>query len=308
MPERSEKLLKLACLLLGALLVYQVSRVVLRRDGLAHLSIPPLPALPADTNAPAAPKVVKAVDSKERVLSNAAVAATSATNASNTLVKQDGTNQLPAAKDQAATNSTNALAKQDGATNATNASTTSRPLLAEAATTEIASNDSVVSVPDVVRTNSTNLGAKVELTGTNATNVIVIQNSTNQGTNTSLAKGSKKRPNGPQDAGAGKIPAPELPPKIQARVDKIVQSEILGQIIHPMPTALLGIAGTNVFLRAPSGQTGMVKEGDELGGVKVVEIGINRVLVEEDGQKKELTLFSGFGSKSLMADTNSPAK
>ena len=305
MPERSEKLLKLVCLLLGALLVYQVSRVVLRRDGLAHLSIPLLPALPADTDAPAAPK---AADSKGGISSNAAVAATSATNASNTLVKHDGTNQLPAAKDQAATNSTNALAKQDGATNETNASTTSGPLLAEAATTEVASNASVVSVPDVVRTNATNLAAKVELTGTNATNLIVSQNSTNQGTNTSIAKGSKKRPNGPQDAGAGIKPAPELPPKIQARVDKIIQSEILGQIIHPMPMALLGIAGTNVFLRVPSGQTGMVKEGDELGGVKVVEIGINRVLVEEDGQKKELTLFSGFGSKSLMTDTNSPTK
>jgi hypothetical protein len=308
MPERSEKLLKLVCLLLGALLVYQVSRVVLRRDGLAHLSIPPLPALPADTNAPAATNVVKSADSKGGVSSNAAVAATSVTNASNTLVKHDGTNQIPPAKDQSGTNSTNALAKQDGVTNATNVSKTSGPLLAEAAITELASNASVVSVPDVVRTNATNLGAKAEPPATNATNVMISQTSTNQGTNTALAKGAKNRPKGPQDANAVKKPAPELPPKIQARVDKIIQSEILGQIIHPMPMALLGIAGSNVFLRAPSGQTGMVKEGDELDGVKVVEIGINRVLVEEDGQKKELTLFSGFGSKSLMADTNSPAK
>ncbi len=78
--------------------------------------------------------------------------------------------------------------------------------------------------------------------------------------------------------------------------------------MRPMPMALLGIAGRDVFLRAPNGQTGLVKEGDELGGVKLLQIGINRVLVEEDGQKKELTLFSGLGSQSLLSDTNSTPK
>jgi hypothetical protein len=64
--------------------------------------------------------------------------------------------------------------------------------------------------------------------------------------------------------------------------------------------ALLGIAGEQVFLRAPNGQTGLVKPGDSLGGVKVQKIGINRVLVEEDGEKKELTIFGGMGGESLM--------
>ncbi len=144
--------------------------------------------------------------------------------------------------------------------------------------------------------------------GTNGTNLIADQSSTNKATNApGLAQGAKKGPNSAPHAG-GKSVAPELPPPIQARVDKIIQSEILGQIMRPMPMALLGIAGRDVFLRAPNGQTGLVKEGDELGGVKLLQIGINRVLVEEDGQKKELTLFSGLGSQSLLSDTNSTPK
>ena len=64
--------------------------------------------------------------------------------------------------------------------------------------------------------------------------------------------------------------------------------------------ALLGIAGRDAFIRAPSGQTGLLREGDELGGVKLLQIGTNRVLIEHEGQKKELTVFSGFGSESLL--------
>jgi hypothetical protein len=104
----------------------------------------------------------------------------------------------------------------------------------------------------------------------------------------------------------------KLPPAIQARIDRIKESEILGPFMRPPPMALMGIADNDVFLRAPNGQTGMVKEGEELGGVKILRIGINRVLVEEDGEKKELTLFDGLGGDSLMpkeadSPTNSAA-
>jgi hypothetical protein len=64
--------------------------------------------------------------------------------------------------------------------------------------------------------------------------------------------------------------------------------------------ALLGIAGRDAFLRAPSGQTGLLREGSELGGLKLLRIGTNRVLVEYEGKQKELTVFSGLGSKSLV--------
>ena len=93
---------------------------------------------------------------------------------------------------------------------------------------------------------------------------------------------------------------PELPPAVQSRVDRITQSEILGAVVRPLPMALLGIAGKDIFLRAPNGQTGMIREGEELGGVKLIKIGVNRVLVEQDKEQKELTLFAGFGSESLL--------
>jgi len=93
---------------------------------------------------------------------------------------------------------------------------------------------------------------------------------------------------------------PEVPAAIRSRIDRIVQSEILGPVIRPLPMALLGIAGQDAFLRAPNGQTGLVREGGELGGIKVLRIGTNRVLIEHEGQKKELMIFSGFGSETLL--------
>jgi hypothetical protein len=91
-----------------------------------------------------------------------------------------------------------------------------------------------------------------------------------------------------------------IPGPVQARLDRIAQSEILGPIIRPPPMALLGIAGKDAFIRTDSGQTGLLREGEELGGVKLLQIGTNRVLVEHEGKKKELTIFSGLGSETLL--------
>ena len=95
-------------------------------------------------------------------------------------------------------------------------------------------------------------------------------------------------------------PATNLPPAISARIERVTQSEILGSIIRPLPMALLGIAGQDAFLRAPNGQTGLLKEGGELAGVKLLRIGTNRVLIEHEGEQKELSVFSGFGSETLL--------
>lgn len=92
----------------------------------------------------------------------------------------------------------------------------------------------------------------------------------------------------------------DLPPAIAARIEQIKENEVFGSTPKPLPMALLGIVGMDAIIRAPNGQTGLVREGDELGGVKVLRLGTNRVLVEHEGQKKELTVFSGFGSESLM--------
>jgi hypothetical protein len=94
--------------------------------------------------------------------------------------------------------------------------------------------------------------------------------------------------------------AVKLPPEIQARVDKIVDSEMFAPVMHPMPMGLLGIAGDTAFLRSASGQTGLAKVGESVGDIKLLIIGINRVLVEQNGQKKELTIFDGYGSESLL--------
>lgn len=101
---------------------------------------------------------------------------------------------------------------------------------------------------------------------------------------------------------------PALPPEVQARVDKIINSEIFAPIMHPLPMGLMGIAGDTAFLRADNGQTGLVKVGDSLGDVKLLAIGINRVLVEQGGQKKELTIFDGYGSDSLLSQTDKSSK
>jgi len=116
-------------------------------------------------------------------------------------------------------------------------------------------------------------------------------------TNEPAQKATNSPPRASRSSGA---PKSDLPPAVQARVDKIVQSEVLGAVVRPLPMALLGIAGKDAFLRGPDGQTGLVREGEEFGTLKVLRIGTNRVLIEHEGQKKELILFSGFGSETLL--------
>ena len=109
----------------------------------------------------------------------------------------------------------------------------------------------------------------------------------------------------PMAGGMG--PGKPLPPAAQAWVDKIKDSEVFGPVPRPMPMALLGIAGEDVFFRAPNGQTGVFRKGEEMGGVKLLQTSANRILVEQDGQKKELTIFSGIGSESLLpSEKNKP--
>ena len=94
---------------------------------------------------------------------------------------------------------------------------------------------------------------------------------------------------------------PPLPPDIQARVDKIRDSELLGPVMRPPPMAILGIAGKDVIFRAPNGQSGLLRVGEELGGVKLLKIGTNRILIEHENQQKELTIFEGFGGETLLS-------
>lgn len=98
----------------------------------------------------------------------------------------------------------------------------------------------------------------------------------------------------------GGAPGPALPPETETRVDRIVQGGLLGPVIRPPPMALLGIAGQDVLFRAPNGQSGLVREGGELGGVRILRIGTNRVLIAEGTNVTELTIFEGMGGESLL--------
>jgi hypothetical protein len=93
-----------------------------------------------------------------------------------------------------------------------------------------------------------------------------------------------------------------LPSEVLARSEHIMKSEIFGALPKPPPMALLGIAGNKAFLRDDNGRTDIVSEGETLGGLKLLRIGTNRVLVEHDGEIKELTIFSGFGSQTLLSN------
>ncbi len=245
MLERYEKVLKVVCLVLAALMLFQLTRLVFGRSPLAGVIVPALPTLPVTESAKTN---LASVTTGQRKGTNSAPELKSKTNETNTvshLVKQN-------------TNSGSGLAK------------TNAVLLTKSKETN--------SVGQIKETNT------------------ITMKESGKGSNSLLSP--KGMSSFPRSEGGKK--AIELPPPIQARVDKITQSEILAPVVRPLPMALLGIAGEKAFLRSANGQTGVVKEGEEVGGLKLLRIGINRVLVEQDGEKKELMVFSGFGGESLL--------
>jgi hypothetical protein len=92
--------------------------------------------------------------------------------------------------------------------------------------------------------------------------------------------------------------APPLPPEYAA----IEASGILGKTPEPKPPppALIGLAGAKALIQAPTGRWDFAAEGEAVDGVKVLRIGVNRVLVEYEGKTQELTIFSGLGGSSLL--------
>ncbi len=342
MRERTGQILKIACLVLAALLVYQLVRTVFRINPLAHVAIPALPSLASDTNTPAA-----AGGKGTNSVSSAARGTNTSPNVSGTnsavakMPKEKGTNFVAGVSTNVGTtnisgpltpsagareNVVESREKTSPATNAPAAAT----LETENKTTNAWPTEPVTNVtlstPDI----KTNNPLSPATAGTtfilppptihgSMTATISGTNSSLSTTNTeinsvSLAKSKRKGTNstGPSEmamtgmSGGGK--STELPPEIKARVDRIYESEIFGMVMRPQPMALQGIAGNSAFLRSPSGQTGLVKEGDSLGELKLLKIGINRVLVEQDGKKSELTIFEGYGSESLMPKDKETAK
>lgn len=288
MRERAELILKIVCLGLGVLLAVQLAKLAIHANPLAHVTIPDLPTLPAETN--------------------------SAATAANRPSAKPDTNNISHTKDlktnvALASSDTNAVPPSKPKEPETNNSASS---LVSAASTSPATNTPTTNTIALVSTNNTSTNA-IALTSTNisgttnkieaSTNVVAAADTANTNTaSASIKKPSIKRGDLPPGMLAG-LPggkSPKLPPGVQARVDRITESEILGPVVHPMPMALLGIAGNVAFLRSPSGQTGLVKEGEDLGEIKLLRIGVNRVLIEQNGEKKELMIFAGLGGESLL--------
>ena len=280
MPDRVERIAKFVCVALAALLLFQLGKMVFRRDSLSRLSIPALPTLPPDTNAPAvtAGNGPSPLPGPLNVSTNAVRAATN--------VVMTGTNVPQAgAASKATTNAPQALVAKKG------------------------TNPPAILVEDESRTNGPKTARH---STTNATNVVVgsVPSGTNVTAKASAGPGKRAPDAGgaPQMAmmgmggfgGRGNTPEPELPLPVRARVYQITDSEILGPVMRPLPTALLGIVGEVAFVRSASGQSGVIKEGENVGALKLLKIGTNRVLVEEDGKTNELMIFSGYGGDSLV--------
>lgn len=282
MRERYELGLKVVCALLGAWLLFQAGRFLTRPNPLTNLKIPALPTL-----ANASDSATNSVSGK--------------TNAANGTAKESakGKNNSAGAAAAKGTNPPSDLAAGKGASNSVSSPPT---------TQESAANHQ----PSKLVESLAHAGTNEALPPKGATNLVAATGGTNKPSGTNANPKAKKSGMPPDMAmmmaggpgRPGRQKAADLAPAVQARVDKIVDSELLGPVIRPMPMALLGIAGNVAFIRSPTGQTGLVKEGDEMGGIKLLRIGTNRVLVEQSGEKKELMIFSGYGGESLMPKEN----
>jgi hypothetical protein len=274
--DRSAQILRLLCLVLVALLLLELVRAVFNARPLAGVVIPAIPRL--ETNAPAAASTVlpgamkplpPAAAPKIQTTGTVQVATISATNPAGTNIGRPLAPASPAAARLSATN--------------------------------------VILTNLTGRAGSSNPAALINpASPTNLTNVAMGH---------PAMPGARHSHHGPGGMNfglpmMGGMPGgpPKLAPDAQARVDQIVNSEIFAPVMHPLPMGLLGIAGDDAFLRTDSGQTGLVKPGDSLGDVKLLRIGINRVLVEQGGQKKELTIFDGYGGESLLPSQDHTSK
>jgi hypothetical protein len=305
MRNRRERILKLSCLLLGTALALQLARFILAGDPAKGLVIPTLPSLPPELEAQTT-KVTNAPVAKSTNAPGSQVSAKPNTNSS---APADNSNSVPVAEMKKPAPAGQALSSPE--TNFSSAKEVSSSRSNSVADSSVnakpsgsgETNGTIVAKSAVTSTNLPDALARAGK-GTNTTDTVA---GLKTGTNTNVSISGRPNALPPGRMAMGGKP-PELPAQIKERVDRITQGEILGQIIRPMPMALLGIAGPHAFLRSPDGQMGMIKEGEKLGNLKLLRIGNNRVLVEDEGEKKELSIFAGLGSETLMPAKEPPAK
>jgi hypothetical protein len=317
MRNRIELILKIACLLLGTAVLFHIVLAILHGNPLAKTSIPAVPSL--STNAPAGAKGTNSITAKPAIKNGTNVQ-------SQELVKAGMTNLPASTPAKSETNPVPTVATLKAGTNSVTQAEVERPATNSVTPPEPAKveTNSLVSTEPPKPATNTVVVSEPSGQGTNAvppprpaspgTNLVAVSGT---GTNTNSNSVAKKAAGpGPRpDLAAMGMPGmpgmsgkklPELAPATKARIDRIYESELLGQVMRPMPAALMGIAGNVAFLRSANGQTGSIKEGDSLGDMKLVRIGVNRVLVEEGGQKKELMIFNGYGGESLLSKKETP--
>lgn len=123
-------------------------------------------------------------------------------------------------------------------------------------------------------------------------------------TRVSMAEGSRDDSSSDDESN----PTAELRPEVR----RVVDSALFGVAPPPPPPAppsgpdkpappkLQGIGAEFAILEIPGKGVHMIRAGTEKEGIKVLAIAINRVLIEVDGEKQELTIHSGFGSDPLL--------
>ena len=301
--ERAGQLARILGMVLAAVVVYELAGVALRWNPFRGVAVPALPELSAATNAPAG------TSHSTNLLAHAAPTGT------NLPPHQPPTNNAASAMAAAGTNAASGLGSNSAAQTDMISSITNARVIA---TANPVTNTSTGPV-------ATNL--PIALVSTNGSTNLAVATATPPDTNAPGQKPKKQKSGSPTMPDMGGMPVmagmpgmpgmgfnpfqpggdrgPSLPPAVQARVTRITESELLAPVMHPLPMALLGIAGDCAFLRADSGQTGLVKEGDSLDDIKLLRIGINRVLVDQKGEKKELMIFAGYGGESLLPNESS---
>lgn len=291
MLERRELMLKVLCGLAAAFLLCRLGLVIVHINPLYHVIIPQLPSLATATNSP--PPTGATNEIAKNLKGPRQAAATTSTNTGPTAALSRSTNiaeRAPGPGVQSANSPSQGATQFAHATpNALSRVTNTVAQVTNAAPNPGNSTTNPADVPQIAMGNTGPPGTRSR-------------------TGRGMPPGFPGGPGGMPGMPGMPMPGPPLPPEMQARIDKIIGSEILAPVMHPMPASLMGIAGKDVFLRASNGQTGLVKEGDELGGIKVIRVAVNRVLIEEQGQRKELTIFSGLGSESLLSTKNDSPK
>jgi hypothetical protein len=287
--------------------VYELAFIALRWNPFLGATVPELPTLTATTNAPAGGTHSTNLMATATQKGTNAPSHPPSTNAP-LVVETSGTNSASHPLTPGTEN--NSIVRTEASTAGTNSAA-------------ITSTNGLTNTITKLETKSGSTNAVSTMASTNIGTNLALAASTSD-TNAAAQKPKKKKPGGasmPEMAGMPGMPGMpgmgfnpfgppgkhgvDLPPALQARVNRITESEVLGAVMHPLPMALLGIAGEYAFLSSDSGQTGLVKEGDTLADLKLLRIGINRVLVEQSGQKKELMIFDGYGGESLLPKDSS---